>query len=209
MNNKYTVFLILAILVIAFLWNKNEHLDVTPLSNEAIQSIASVYNKDNLTATNINATGYARLAGAKVTNGAGGDGFTWFNHPNGNNYIRGDNTYISGNIAVSSNIGATGSIQAGGNIGATGNLQAGGNIGATGSIQVGGNLQANGNTRLAGAKVTNGAGGDGFTWFNHPNGNNYIRGDNTYISGNLCFGGSDNLCLNAGNVDALLRNIGR
>ena len=28
-----------------------------PLSNEAIQSIASVYNKDNLTATNINATG--------------------------------------------------------------------------------------------------------------------------------------------------------
>jgi hypothetical protein len=28
----------------------------SPLSNEAIQSIASVYNKDNLTATNINGT---------------------------------------------------------------------------------------------------------------------------------------------------------
>jgi len=61
MNKRILDFLILAIIVIVFLWflqkNKNEHLDSTPLSNEAIQSIASVYNKDNLTATNINATG--------------------------------------------------------------------------------------------------------------------------------------------------------
>ena len=60
MNDNLYNFLILAIIVIVFLWtlqkNKNEHLDTSPLSNEAIQSIASVYNKDNLTATNINAT---------------------------------------------------------------------------------------------------------------------------------------------------------
>ena len=47
------------------MWNKNEYIDAaaTPLSNEAIQSIASVYNKDNLTATNINATGNIGAAG--------------------------------------------------------------------------------------------------------------------------------------------------
>jgi len=69
MNNKYTVFLLLAIVVIAFLWNKNEHLDTSPLSNEAIQSIASVYNKDNLTVTNINATGNLLTGGIIRTSG--------------------------------------------------------------------------------------------------------------------------------------------
>jgi len=72
MNNKYIFFLILAILVIAFLWNKNEHLDATPLSNEAIQNIANVYNKDNLTATNITATGGLNSTGGVNTFGIGG-----------------------------------------------------------------------------------------------------------------------------------------
>jgi len=67
MNNKYIVFFILAVIVIVFLWNKNEHLDATSLSNEAIQSIASVYNKDNLTATNINATGNLNVRGNLIT----------------------------------------------------------------------------------------------------------------------------------------------
>jgi len=42
MNNKYIVFLILAVLVIVFLWNKNEHADTTT---------------DNITAKNIKASG--------------------------------------------------------------------------------------------------------------------------------------------------------
>ena len=46
MYNKYTVFLILAILVIVLLWNKNEHIDTTT---------------DNLTAKNITASGSTTL----------------------------------------------------------------------------------------------------------------------------------------------------
>ena len=42
MNNKYIVFFILAVLIIAFLWNKNEHADTTT---------------DNITAKNIKASG--------------------------------------------------------------------------------------------------------------------------------------------------------
>jgi len=62
MNNILKEFLIIAILVIAFLYilqkNKNENLDTSsPLSNEAIQNIASVYNKNNFIASNITSTG--------------------------------------------------------------------------------------------------------------------------------------------------------
>jgi len=79
----------------------------SPLSNEAIQSIASVYNKDNLTATNINATGGLNSTGTTHFTGYGTD--SWFPFTDGHNYIRGP-THLDGPIV--SNINVTGSIDA-------------------------------------------------------------------------------------------------
>jgi len=136
MNNNYTVFIILAILIIVFLYisqkNKNEHIDATtsPLSNEAIQTIASVYNKDNLTATNINATGTLN-----VGNGANKFQLIQFMQdgnsvlsilplkPDGtlnwdNNFILGGggnkNIWTNKNITTTEAINATGNISGGG-----------------------------------------------------------------------------------------------
>ena len=62
MKLKHVLIIILFILIVIFLYNKQEHLDATtpPLSNEAIQNIASVYNNQNLVVTNMNATGTIR-----------------------------------------------------------------------------------------------------------------------------------------------------
>ena len=61
MEFKYVLIIIIIILAILFLYNKQENIDSTNslqnLSNEAIQNIASVYNNQNLKATNIEATG--------------------------------------------------------------------------------------------------------------------------------------------------------
>ena len=125
MNNKYTVFLLLAIVVIAFLWNKNENLDATPLSNEAIQNIASVYNKDNLTATNINATSNLTTAGNLTVNSGmitfpgskqavqQGNGKTSFNDTDGANWIRGDRNVISGSVEIGKDLSVAGTLNGG------------------------------------------------------------------------------------------------
>ena len=67
MNNKYIVFLILAVLVIAFLWNKNEHADTTT---------------DNITAKNINANG---IITASKSIDAGGHIKSTISSPEGGN----------------------------------------------------------------------------------------------------------------------------
>ncbi len=58
-----------------------------PLSREAIQNIASIYNKNDLTATNINTTGEANFTGKAHFTGYGTD--TWLPFSDGRNYIRG------------------------------------------------------------------------------------------------------------------------
>ena len=132
MNDKYIFFLILAILVIAFLCNKNEHLDAVPLSNEAIQSIASVYNKDNLTATNITATGGLNSTGSVNTFGIGGT-YQWTLHTpfdgrrilyiapkkddnSGWNWDKNTNFENNGNVNFSGTVNAGGAINARGTI---------------------------------------------------------------------------------------------
>ncbi len=58
MQTKYVLVIIIIILAILFLYNKQENLDATgiPLSNEAIQNIASVYNNQNMQVTNLKVT---------------------------------------------------------------------------------------------------------------------------------------------------------
>jgi len=245
--NKHIFFLILAILVIAFLWNKNEYLDAAdkdnlnvknitatgivtfpgakqavkqgdgltvfndpgfgganwirgdrnyisgsanigkdltvdgtitankiiskdgsssgPLSNEAVQNIASVYNKDNLTVTNLNATGMITFPGAKQAVQQG-NGKTSFNDTYGANWIRGDRNVISGSANIAKDLTVEGVINAK-------------NITATGMITFPGAKQA--------VKQ-----GDGLTTFNDRDGSNWIRGDNNIISGSVQIGGSLN-----------------
>ena len=60
LSTKYIIILIIIIIVILFLYNKQENITTDSgktLSDEAIQTLASVYNTQNLTATNITATG--------------------------------------------------------------------------------------------------------------------------------------------------------
>jgi len=60
LSTKYIIILILIIIAILFLYKKQENITTDSgktLSDEAIQTIASVYNTQNLTATNITATG--------------------------------------------------------------------------------------------------------------------------------------------------------
>ena len=121
MNNKYTVFLILAIVVIVFLYilqnNKKEHLDATPLSNESIQNIASVYNKDNLTATNINATGNLQVKG-NITNGSTTLSGTTLNDTGRFHISSGELLYLlpKSGVIIGKEWGGTGNLQVQGNI---------------------------------------------------------------------------------------------
>ena len=61
LSTKYIIILIIIIIAILFLYKKQENVTSTDsgktLSDEALQIIASVYNTQNLTATNITATG--------------------------------------------------------------------------------------------------------------------------------------------------------
>ncbi len=72
MDFKYVLVIIIIIVVILFLYNKQENVDTVgvPLSNEAIQAIASVYNTQNFKATNIEATG---LIKGKLTGDVSGN----------------------------------------------------------------------------------------------------------------------------------------
>jgi hypothetical protein len=87
--------------------NSTEYFDITtPLSNEAIQNIASVYNANNLTATNITVTGAltggtTNITGTSHFTGMGND--TWFPYTDGKNYIRGP-LQIDGATNVASSI---------------------------------------------------------------------------------------------------------
>lgn len=74
-DNKILILLILILIVVLFMLNNNEHLETTPpLSNEAIQNIASVYNNQNMkvsnieTTGNINTRGDINISGNVVTN---------------------------------------------------------------------------------------------------------------------------------------------
>jgi hypothetical protein len=97
MNKIILVFFLLFVILIISLYNykyrnSTENFDITtPLSNEAIQNIASVYNANNLTATNVTTTGTAHFTG--------GGRDTWFPYTDGKNYIRGP-LQIDGDVAL-------------------------------------------------------------------------------------------------------------
>jgi hypothetical protein len=61
--------LLLAILFILYFCN-NTYENLTPLSNESIQNLSSVYNNGTLTVGNIVATGNVSIGGALTTTGA-------------------------------------------------------------------------------------------------------------------------------------------
>jgi hypothetical protein len=72
MNNKILILiLILVIIVLYFLYEDQENLDSTSttqnLSNEAIQNIASIYNNQNMTVTNLTATNQVNIKDAKMS----------------------------------------------------------------------------------------------------------------------------------------------
>jgi hypothetical protein len=72
MNNKILILiLILVIIGLYFLYEDQENLDSTSttqnLSNEAIQNIASIYNNQNMTVTNLTATNQANIKDAKMS----------------------------------------------------------------------------------------------------------------------------------------------
>ena len=54
---KYVIVLIVVLLAILFLYNQKENLDASSLSNEALQNIASAYNTQNMSVTNLKVTG--------------------------------------------------------------------------------------------------------------------------------------------------------
>jgi len=60
LSTKYIIILIIIIIAILFLYKKQENVTSTDsgktLSDEALQIIASVYNKQNMVVTNLNAT---------------------------------------------------------------------------------------------------------------------------------------------------------
>ena len=139
MNNKYTVFLILAILVIAFLWNKNEHLDS---------------NVDNV------------IAKGTITTGSAGNQFQLIQSlQDGKNNILSilplkpdgtpnwDNNIVVGgggnkNIWTNKNITSTGTINATGNISGGGLISEKdawikGLLAVNGNVNVGGTITAN------------------------------------------------------------------
>ncbi len=71
--NKETIYIIIIVLVIIFIIklltirkSKLEHL--TPISDEAIQNLSSLYNKDQLSITNLTATGNTNLNNTAITN---------------------------------------------------------------------------------------------------------------------------------------------
>ena len=68
MENIYVILILVIILIVIFINNRRENkenLDPTtpPLSNEAIQNIASVYNNQNMAVTNLNTTGNLSVKG--------------------------------------------------------------------------------------------------------------------------------------------------
>jgi hypothetical protein len=70
MNIRHYV-IILLLLAILFLYNKQENLDTIPsLSNEAIQNIASVYNNQNMKVTNLKVTNNINTDGTINASGA-------------------------------------------------------------------------------------------------------------------------------------------
>ncbi len=105
MDNKYVILILVIILFIVFITNKQtftqnkkESLDSTTsipvLSNEAIQSIASVYNNQNMQVTNLNATNNTNLNTLNVKNNMNVSG----------------TILSSGNILSNNNINASGTI---------------------------------------------------------------------------------------------------
>lgn len=69
MNNTIFAVLIFAIVLIIYFYN-NEHLEHLDGSNEAVQTIATVYNSSNMTVGNISVTTDATIAGKLTANGA-------------------------------------------------------------------------------------------------------------------------------------------
>jgi len=111
-----------------------------PLSNEAIQSIASVYNKDNFTATNITATN---------------------------------------NLSAVGNIGANGNLDAIGNISANGNISTNANLDAIGNIETKNNLKVKGNANVLA---------------------------NVYVGNYLCF---DDVCINKADLNYIKTQVNK
>ncbi len=111
MKDKYIIIAILIIIAVLFLYNKQENIDANglPLSNEAVQGIASVYNNQNMQVTNLTATNLANIKDAKISNNLNVDGISTLNNINVSgtsilNNLNVSNTTRLNNLNVSGNI---------------------------------------------------------------------------------------------------------
>ena len=94
-------------IAILFLYKYRENITTDSgktLSDEAVQSIASVYNNQNMTVTNLNASNQANLNNAKVTGNLNVSGTTILNNLNVSNTSTLNNLNVSSNIITSESI---------------------------------------------------------------------------------------------------------
>ena len=170
--NIYIVFLLILLIILfyyAYLQNKLEGMSALndstePLSNEAIQNVSSLYNKDNMTVSNINVTGTATVQGdttiggnAKInnislTNGGGSAGVV-----TGEGRLHIDGPEI---LYLLNKSGVIIGKEWGGN----GNLSVEGDLAVSGNLAVGGSLTIDG--------VVISSNGEGLI-FRHPDGTNF------------------------------------
>lgn len=95
-NRDLIIFLVIIFLIVFvdMFFNKRT---IEGLSNEAIQNIASIYNKDNMIVTNLITTREAKFKPGKGVDGSLSTHFPW---PGDNrNYIRGE-TQIDGSLVL-------------------------------------------------------------------------------------------------------------
>jgi len=155
MNNILKEFLIIAILVIAFLYilqkNKNENLDTsTPLSNEAIQNIASVYNKNNFIASNITSTDNFFASNIYAKGKLEADSIVTKNNimiTEGEIRIGKGGVNSGGDIVTNGGVNATGNIRTDGMLIAAG-LRTGGGISTSDSVNASNDINTGNNGRL-------------------------------------------------------------
>jgi len=100
---KLWIVILVIIMIIIFL-NMKTYEHFTDLSNEAIQNIASVYNKDNMTLTNLTTTGDITIGGKIDTTG----NITTKENISGKNMTLGSGEhYLSGLITNENNVEKT------------------------------------------------------------------------------------------------------
>jgi hypothetical protein len=174
MNYYWALIIFVLCVVIYQIYVKTTYEHLTPISDEAIQNVASLYNTTNLTATNVTLTNLLKLGNAFQVD-------------------------ANGNITTSGNITAGGGIRAGGNITTSRHIIAGINADGTRYDKgPGGNLIAKG-TVAAGDNIVAGITDGGVTVDGGivPDGN--ITAVNGFAGGNIIVVGDGVMAANSAN----------